>query len=52
MLDLRWNLSAKLTQCDDISINGIINNHLFTENINSDLYINIAKTPLNKRSNR
>ena len=46
MLYLRWNLSAKLTQCDDISINGIINHHLFTENINSEFYNNIVKNSL------
>ena len=46
MLYLRLNLSAKLTQCGDISINGIIYLHLFTENINSELYNNIVKNSL------
>ena len=43
MLFLRWYLNAKLMQWGGININRKISLYFFTENINSEFYINILK---------
>ena len=42
-LFLRWYLNAKLIQWGGININRKISLYFFTENINSEFYINILK---------